>query len=36
MDFFASYFGVAGTIVSGALAYWQTKVNRKQDRKIER
>lgn len=31
MDFLASYFGVAG-----ALAYWQTKVNRKQDWKIER
>lgn len=35
MDFLGSYLGVAGTVVAGALAYWQTKVNRKQDQEIE-
>lgn len=34
MDFLGSYLGVAGTIVAGALAYWQTRVNRKQDEEI--
>lgn len=36
MDFLGSYLGVAGTIVAGALAYWQTRINRKQDQEIER
>lgn len=36
MDFLGSYLGVAGTIVAGALAYWQTKVNRNQDEEIKR
>ena len=36
MYFLGSYLGVAGTIVAGALAYWQTRVNREQDKAIER
>lgn len=36
MDFLGSYLGVAGTIVAGALAYWQTRVNREQDKAIEK
>lgn len=35
MDFLGSYLGVAGTVVVGALAYWQTRVNREQDKAIE-
>lgn len=35
MDFLGSYLGMAGTIVAGALAYWQTRVNRKQDQELE-
>lgn len=34
MDFLGSYLGVVGTIVVGALAYWQTRVTRQQDKKI--
>lgn len=36
MDFLGSYLGIVGTIVMGALAYWQTGVNRKQDQEIEK
>lgn len=36
MDFLGSYLGVVGTIVAGALAYWQTRVNREQDKEIEK
>lgn len=36
MDFLGSYLGVIGTIAVGALAYWQTRVNRKQDQEIEK
>lgn len=36
MAFLGSYFSVAGTVIIGALAYWQTEVNRSQDKEIDR